>query len=885
MVVRSRLIEQLNRGVAGPITLVCAAAGYGKTTLVSAWLGKEGSRNDAGIAIPAAWLSLDEYDGDLVVFLRYFCAAVRTVFPAACSHTLALLQAPQQAPVAELIATLSSEINSVGKDFVLVLEDYHVVTGTEVDALLAGLARHWPPALHLVLITRRDPLLPLAGLRAKGQLTEIRTRDLQFTTPEVEQYLIKVLGEYPSERMLQQLLQQTEGWIAGLHLALLSQKGKPPTAARERLAATDANIAEYLLSELLDQQPIDIVAFLLKTALLPRFCAPLCEHILVRDKDERPARACIEWLERTNFLIVALDDQHGWHRYHHLVQEFLISRATATFGLNQINDLHRQAADWFAQEGLTEEALHHALAAQDLARAATLMEQGLCAVLNRQDLATLRRWSNLLPMDFRRQRPGLLIIEAWVLYFSVQPAKLLGVLQQLEMLSVSGVEAETEPARLLLAQVLALRAMIAHFGNQPTVSIASVRHALALLPPSWAYVRALCWFWLGVCGQLSGQGEAFGRDLWSYYTAAPVKSDHDALGFLQALCMMRFADGSLVQVEQAAALLLEQSRRRGSIMEEGWAHYYLGLVAYEWGELQTAVRHLLEVADTRYSLHTFLVRDGLSALVKMQTALGDATGAQKTLDILKQYEYDVLGYETPEMGAARAWLDCRHGNNLRAYLWVDAFVAPVPDQPQHQTHNAHYVKAWLLLQRNEPADTDKALDLIATLFTIAQRTCNRRLSIALLALQAVALDVQGQEDAALTTLAKSLGLDESGSFVRTFVDLGARMQSLLDRLGKHRAVPASLPRILAGFSARAPGGIQPANALSTTILREPLTMREIDILVLMRARLSNKEIARKLSIAVTTVERHAANAYGKLDVRRRLDAISKAEALGLLPPR
>ncbi|MFN8466773.1 MAG: hypothetical protein U0X20_14540 [Caldilineaceae bacterium] len=321
--------------------------------------------------------------------------------------------------------------------------------------------------------------------------------------------------------MLQQLMQQTEGWIAGLHLALLSQKGKPATAALERLTATDANIASTCSVNCWTNNRAASMAFLLKTALLPRFCAPLCEHIIVRDKDERPARACIEWLERTNFLIVGLDDQHGWHRYHHLVQEFLVARATATLGLNQINALHRQATDWFAQEGLTEEALHHALAAKDLERAAKLVEQGR-SMLNRQDLATLRRWSNLLPVDSAPAARFADYRGVGAVFLS-QPGKLLGVLQQIEMLSVSGVEAETEPARLLLGQVLALRAMIAHFGNQPTVSIASVRHALALLPQA-GHMSAPSAGFGRVCGQLSGKARAFGNDLWSYYTATPVET-------------------------------------------------------------------------------------------------------------------------------------------------------------------------------------------------------------------------------------------------------------------------------------------------------------------------------------------------------------------------
>ena len=312
LVVRPRLGDQLNRGVLAPLTLVCASAGYGKTTLVSSWLqGRETGNGTGSTDWPAAWLSLDEYDSDRTVFLRYFCAALATIFADACAQTLALLQAPQQAPLDVLIATLSSEIQALPRDFILVLDDYHTISGVEVPNLLAGLARHWPRPLHIVMTTRQNPPLPLARLRAKGQLSEIRTRDLRFTAEETAQYLTGVRGEPPSAPVLAQMEQQVEGWIAGLHLATLSLPKDVDAATLTVLAEADSNITEYLLDELLQQLPPDVLTFLLQSALLNRFCVPLCEQVVGRDAGERNARECLDWLERTNFLIVPLRRSAG----------------------------------------------------------------------------------------------------------------------------------------------------------------------------------------------------------------------------------------------------------------------------------------------------------------------------------------------------------------------------------------------------------------------------------------------------------------------------------------------------------------------------------------------------------------------------------------------
>lgn len=884
MVARPRLVEQLERGLRGAFTLVCAPAGYGKTTLVSSCLA----------GYHAAWLSLDEQDSDLAVFVRYCCAAVRTLFPGACSHTLSLLQAPQPAPLSALVATIGSELAGLPHDFVLVLDDYHAISGTAVPELLAGIARHWPRTLHLVLITRRSPLLPLTSMRAKGQLAEVRMRDLQFTPDEVVQYATQQLGEQPSAAVLAQLHQQTEGWIAGLHLAILSLHGRADTAAVTRLGASDTNIAEYLLNELLGQQPPDVLSFLLQTAILDRFCVPLCEYIVEPRTGNRPVTECMDWLQRTNLLIVALDDRRDWYRYHHLLQEFLQQRAAAALPRDHVRRAHLRAAEWFGAHDLVEEAIQHALAAGDPDGAAHMMEQGLCDVLNRQDWATLRRWPYLLPLDLRMRRPGLQILEGWLRYFSLQTGALVALLEEFEVqLAGCAATMATEEIHLLRGQALTLRAMTAYFSSQPAASIACAQEALRLLPERWSFVRGSCTFWLGVSGQVNGQGEAFRRILWASYKAAPVKGDNFALAALGGLCQSEFESGRLEQAFEAAALLLEQSRRSGAIGMQGWGHYWLGQICYEWGDLAAAAAHLHEATHLRYSLHSFPARGGMAGLARLQCTLGDLTSAEQTLAVLHQYDMDTVGYETAETTALRAQLNCLRGDCVSAQRWATAFSRPVGDEPQPQAYNAHVIKACLLLAAGTAQGADQALRLIRTLSGAAGSTHNTRLQITLLCVQALALQALGCNREAHTVLAEALALGEPGGFVRTFVDLGPRLRAPLERLavapaaGAHAPAPAYIRRILAAY-APLPPSPQQAHAERGSgrwpdPLVEPLTARELEILTLIGKRLSDKEIARTLSLATSTIHRHTANIYAKLGVSRRWDAVIKAQALGLLP--
>ena len=425
---RPRLIEQLNYSLQqGPLTLVCASAGFGKTTLVSSWIEGLTADDRGGVTppLPSAWLSLDESDSDLMVFLRYFVAAIRTVFPESCTESLALLQASQPVAQMPLVIALSSDIERLPARWILVLDDYYTIGDESVHDFLSALLRHWPSRLHLVLISRSNPPLPLAKLRARGHITEIRTRDLRFRPDESAEFLGKVLPAPFSQSALAMLQERLEGWIAGLRLVTLSRgAGANAESDLADLSGTHFEIADYLVDEVMACQPPAILRFLLVTSILDRFCAALCECVLgcAGGREDPPCdvSACIQSLERNNLFVIPLDDNRQWYRYHHLFQELLQRKLLGEVGPAQVAELHRRAAAWFAGEGLIDEALRHALVINDLDLTAQLMVAGLCDVLNREDRSTLERWLRLLPEDFIQRRPGLLIIQALVFHFSWQ---------------------------------------------------------------------------------------------------------------------------------------------------------------------------------------------------------------------------------------------------------------------------------------------------------------------------------------------------------------------------------------------------------------------------------------------------------------------------------
>ena len=438
VVPRPHLWAMLDRGSDKSLTLVCAGAGFGKSTLVSSWVEHTATLSPAGVPQPAAWLSLDENDSDPHVFLQYVVAALRTVAADACEETLSLLQSPQQPRRELLFATLINEMVVLPSRIVLVLDDYSVIHSEIIDEFISKLVRIAPQQLHLVLITRRNPPLPLPQLRAADAITEIRSQDLRFSHDETTNYLSRSLATPLGASQIAALELRSEGWIAGLKLAVLSLRNNASSAAvQPEPVIGDATIDEYLADEVLAQQPPAVQSFLLRTSIVDHFCASLCQAILAAEEPGWDARTCIDWLVRSDLFVVSLANDQDWYRYHHLLLGMLRQRLAAQLTSDEVRELHRRAATWFADQGLTNEALHHAMLAGDHDLASQIMWAALPDVLNHEDRPTLERWLSLLsllPESAIQGRPEPLLLKAWSLQFRWQLGAQADVLRQIESL-------------------------------------------------------------------------------------------------------------------------------------------------------------------------------------------------------------------------------------------------------------------------------------------------------------------------------------------------------------------------------------------------------------------------------------------------------------------
>ncbi len=407
---RPRLIERLNEGLHRKLTLISAPAGFGKTTLVSEWL--------AGCERPAAWLSLDEGDNDPARFLAYLVAALQTIAANVGEGVLGVLQSPQPPPTESVLTTLLNEITTVPDDLVLVLDDFHVIDAKPVDDALTFLLEHLPPQVHLVIATREDPHLPLARLRVRGQLTELRAADLRFTPSEADEFLKGVMGLNLSAEDVAALETRTEGWIAGLQLAAISMRGHEDAASFiESFTGSHHFVLDYLVEEVLQQQPESVQTFLLRTSILDILCGPLCDAVLL--DPSASGQETLEYIEHANLFLVPLDDERRWYRYHHLFAELLRQRlhqsATSSTGDERggVNELHRRASQWYEDNGLEIEAFHHAAAANDVERTERLIEGKGVPLHFRGTVSPVLKWLESLPKTVLDARPSL-----WVTYAS-----------------------------------------------------------------------------------------------------------------------------------------------------------------------------------------------------------------------------------------------------------------------------------------------------------------------------------------------------------------------------------------------------------------------------------------------------------------------------------
>ncbi len=863
---RPRLIERLDEGLHRRLTLICAPAGFGKTTLVSEWL--------SGWERPAAWLSLDEGDNDPTRFLAYLVAALRTIAPNIGEGVLGVLQSPQPPPTESILTALLNEIDTVPDDFVLVLDDYHVVDSKPVDDALAFLLDHLPSQMHLVIATREDPHLPLARLRARDQLTELRAAELRFTPSEAAEFLNQVMGLNLSAEDIAALEARTEGWIAGLQLAALSMRGhEDATGFIKSFTGSHHFVLDYLVEEVLGQQSESVQTFLLRTSILDRLCGPLCDAVLL--DPSASGQETLEYIEHANLFIVSLDNERRWYRYHHLFADLLrqrLQQSTASSTEDEgsgVAELHSRASVWYEDNGLDIEAFQHAAAANDVERAARLIEGEGMPLHFRGAVAPVLKWLESLPTTVLDARPSLWVMYASALLFVGQ---LTGVEQKLQAAEAALQGARPDDkTRDLVGHIAAIRATLAVVQHDVETIIAQSRRALEYLHPDNLPVRTATTWTLGHAYHLQGNRVAASQ------AYAEAISNSEAIGHIIITTMATIGLGSLQEAENQLYLAAQTYRRVLKLAGDPplpvacEAHLGLARISYEWNDLDAAKKHgqqsvqlarQIENTDRSVACEAFLARLKLSQ--------GDAPGAAAVLDEAEEFvrQHNFV-HQVPEVAAAQVLTLLHQGNLAAAAHLAQTYELPIS---QARVHLAQ-------------GDTSAALAALEPLRQQAEEKGWEDERLEVMVLQAVALHAHGEKNKAVQLLGDALALAEPGGFIRIFVDEGIPMAQLLSEAAAHGIMPDYIGRLLAVFEAEEHKSEDESDlppAPSARSLTELLSQRELEVLRLIAQGLSNREICERLFLALDTVKGHNRRIYGKLEIHTRTEAVARARELGLL---
>ncbi len=913
VVSRPRLIERLNEGLCrdpgfGPqLTLISAPAGFGKTTLVSEWA--------AGCDRRVAWLSLEEGDSDPARFLTYLVAALRTAAPRGFAvgeigeGVLAALRAsqPQSADIEAMLTSLLNEIATLPDKIVLVLDDYHVIDAKAIDEGVAFFIEHLPPGLRIVIATREDPRLPLARLRARDQLTEVRAADLRFTPAEAAEFLNQVMGLGLSAEDIAALDGRTEGWIAGLQLAALAMQGLSMQGHEDvpgfvrAFAGDHRYIVDYLVEEVLGRQPQPIRSFLLQTSILDRLNGPLCDAVT----GLAGSNARLEALERGNFFVVPLDDRRHWYRYHHLFAEMLSAHLMAEQP-DQVPVLHRRASAWYEQNGSAADAIRHALVARDFERAASLIERAVPAMRQSRQEAAMLSWLQALPDEVVCARPVLSVYYAGALLLNGQlegvEARLQDAEKWLDTTAEMGEMAvvDEEALRSLPGSIAIYRAAIALAQGDVVNTLKNARRALDLAPEEDYLGRGAAAGLLGLAYWTSGDLEAAHRS-YADGMASLLKAGyiHDAINGTIALAGIRMAQGRLHEAMRTYERGLGLATEQGNSVLLGAADLHVGMseLHRERNDLRAATQDLLRSREL--GEHTGLPQNRYRwrvAMARIREAEGDTDGA---LDLLHEAERLYATDFSPNVrpiaaSKIRMWLS--QGRLGEALDWARERGLSAHDDLSYLREFEHMTLARVLLaryqsERGDDADRSirEAMGLLERLLRAAEEGGRTGSSIEILVLQALGHQAQGDSAAALAPLQQALKLAEPEGYVRRFVDEGPGMAQLLRGAAERGIMPGYTAKLLAAFEAGQPGSADAGRAASLGVtspaaqpLIEPLSQRELEVLRLLETGLSGPEIARELVFAVSTLRTHTKSIYSKLNVNSRRAAVQRAAELELI---
>jgi LuxR family maltose regulon positive regulatory protein len=879
LVVRPRLVARLDAALGSPLALISAPAGFGKTTLVSAWV--------RGLQQPAAWLALDEADNDPTRFLRYLIAAFQQIDGTIGRSVSAALETSAPPAPGVVVAALVNDLLRVPGDFVLVLDDCQVLDDVGVDEAIRTLVAHQPPQLHLVLATREDPQLPLARLRARGQLVELRAQDLRFTPDESARFLAEVMGLRLAHSAVAALDAQIEGWVAGLQLAALSLQGRPePEQLIAELTGNHHFILRYLTEEVLRQVPPDIQTFLLETSVLGRLSGPLCDAVTGRGDSEE----LLEALYSSNVFVVPLDEEHRWYRYHPLFADLLRSQLQRARP-QDVAALHLRASTWHERQGAATEAIEHVLAAGDYPHAVRLLEIHARSVVLQGYAQTIESWLRRLPAEWRVAGPHVSLAFAWSLLLRGRLPEIEPYLAVAE--AAAGQPDQADTGNSVAAESLALRAGLVSLRGDTARGCELAAAAVARAPAGDTYVQGMTRFALGTALNYAGRGD---EAIATYQEALPLcRESNNAVAsmlIVSNLMVLTIAQGRLRAAAELCQSVLAGPGQAGVQSSPALASVSGGYseVLYAWGKLDAAGRQAESSLDlAQRGGHVAAVAYIRVVLARILQARGDLAGATAMLQpALELRNRGMPAWVAPQVVAQQAMLALAHDDEATAAaLLEEAGVGS--DAPLHHTREilfTAYLRLLLHQARTQPRGLhlDEAVQVAGRILAAAEPAGRMGCVLETLVLRALVHHLRGDIARALDDLQRALRLAEPEGYVQLFVNEGAALAPLLRAARERGTTPAYVARLLAAFPTAATAALPPPQLVES--LPEPLTERELEVLRLMATGLTYDEVAQRLVVSLNTVRFHVKGVYGKLGVDRRMAAIERATALGILqdPP-
>jgi len=904
-IARLRLTEKLVSGAnqPGSFTLLSGPAGFGKTTLLSEFVAR--------LKRPVAWLSLDEGDNDPIRFWTYLIVACQTVQDGVGESALALFSAPQPLPVEAIPSILINDLAELDHDLILILDDFHTIQNETIHSAFSFLLEHLPRKLHIVVSTRVDPPWLLARFRARNQLIEVRAQDLRFNTEEAASFLNRLMRLNLSTEDVAALEERTEGWVAGLQLAALSMKGRSDIAGFVKaFTGSHVYIAEYLVEEVLKQQPQDVQEFLLQTSILERLNARLCEAVT----GCQDGQAVLMALQRANLFVIPLDDEGQWFRYHHLFADLLKARLRQSLPADAIAALHQRASAWNEQAGMVPEAIEHALAATEYSYALQLIEKIALPMILNAYFQTVEDWLRTIPPEYLRESPRVNLAIAWMHLLRRNFAQAAPHLERLQRIFSTLEKSEIDPS--LEGEWLALQSMLLNAQGKAVESIDLAEQALKILPEGETQVRSMTYMGLAQAYEQTldyeRAAEACELIIQQGHAAGDLPSEMFGLSYLG---LMYVQQGKLHAAEEIASVSLQRIERTGSFSPFSATLYgELAQVYYHWHQLEKARGHFSRsvelsklggFSDAEIYHHVFLSR-----LLQMEGDLqASVQEIEKALDRMQTaapafVNEEVISQQVSIYLALKRLAAAQSALKVYGFKFDGNFSHPelAPEAGIPHALGMLYDSALRILLYQGAAQDDPevfrhGIELAGLVIEGSLRCRHLPIVLKTLLLRSQLHAALGNEQAALVDVTRALELAEPEGFVSIFIDerphTAEALRSLLERHLTGGVAEGYIQDILAAFpksqssridyTARVQADVVVTPTEDAMALVEPLTKRELEVLRLIAEGDSNRAIAEKLLITVSAVKKHTSNIFGKLNVDSRTQAVARARQLRLLP--